>query len=230
MKTFAIVLLAGSSTRFSSETKKQFFEINGKPVMFYSIDAFNKSKLIDEIVLVTAKEDIERVKEFVKENDFNKVKNVVIGGSVRQESVRNGLDAIDEKDGFVLIHDGARPLVDEDTISSLINALDKFDGVSPAIKMVDTIVKANENGEISSFEDREQYFRIQTPQAFKLELIKKAHRDFASEAMTDDLQLIKLLNKKVGIIPGKEQLMKITKLEDTHAIEAYIRQNEHLQN
>ena len=228
MKTYALILSAGSSTRFGGTIKKQFYKINDKPILFYSLNAFNNSKFIDEIVLVTFREDIELVKAFVKENDFNKVSQIVVGGDVRQKSVKHGLDVIKEE-GFVLIHDAARPLVDEEIISSLLNALKTNDGAAPAIKVVDTIIKV-ENNELSSYEDREKLYRIQTPQAFRLNVIKEAHVKFLNENATDDTQLVKLLGKKVAIVPGKEQLRKITTLEDTNAIEAYIKNNERLQN
>ena len=228
MKTYALILSAGSSTRFGGTIKKQFYKINDKPILFYSLNAFNKSKLIDEIVLVTSKEDIELVKAFVNENNFNKVSQIVVGGDVRQKSVKHGLDVINDN-GYVLIHDAARPLVDEEIISSLLNALKTNDGAAPAIKVVDTIIKV-ENNELSSYEDREKLYRIQTPQAFRLNVIKEAHVKFLNENATDDTQLVKLLGKKVAIVPGKEQLRKITTLEDTNAIEAYIKNNERLQN
>ena len=228
MKTYALILSAGSSTRFGGTIKKQFYKLNNKPVLFYSLNAFNKSKLIDEIVLVTSKEDIELVRQFVKDSHFQKVSQIVVGGEVRQESVKHGLDAI-SGEGNVLIHDAARPLVDEEIISSLINALKSNDGVTPAIKVVDTIIKA-ENNELSSYEDREKLYRIQTPQAFNLNVIKEAHVKFLGKNATDDTQLVKLLGKKVAIVPGKEQLRKITTLEDTNALEAYIKNNEYLQN
>ena len=222
MKTFAIVLSAGSSTRFGGNTKKQYYEINGKPVLFYSLNAFNKSNCIDEIVLVTAKDYLEIAKQYVKNYSFKKVKHIIVGGSTRQESVKCGLDSINEDDA-------ARPLVDEEIISSLVEALDKYDGASPAIPVYDTIIKV-ENNELSSYEDRDTLYRIQTPQAFRLSVIKEAHEKFQGKNASDDTQLTKLLGKKIKITKGKEQLMKLTKLEDTDAIEAYIIKNEHLQN
>lgn len=229
MKTFAIILSAGSSTRFGGTTKKQFYLLKGKPVLYYSLKSFNEAKAIDEIVLVTAKEDIEKVKQFVLENNFSKVKLVVSGGDTRQQSVKNGLDAIKESNGIVLIHDAARPLVDEEIINNLIKALDNADGATPALKVFDTIVKAN-NNELVSYENRDELYRIQTPQAFKLDVIKLAHESFLGENATDDSHLVKQLHKKVVIINGKEKLRKITKLEDTDALEAYIEKNEQLQN
>lgn len=228
MKTFAVVLAAGSSTRFQRNTKKQFFKVKGREVLYYSLNTFNNSELIDEIIVVSSSEDFETVTNLVNANNFTKVKAIVVGGNVRQESVKNGLDFIKE-DGYVLIHDSARPLVDEKIISSLMEALKDADGATPAIKVIDTIVKSR-NGELLSFENRDELYRIQTPQAFKVNLIKEAHQKFEGKEATDDTQLVKLLGKKVVIIPGEEKLRKITTLEDTHAIEAYIEQNEYLQN
>lgn len=227
MKNYGLILSAGSSTRFGGTIKKQFYELKGKPVLFYSLNAFNKSKLIDEIVVVTAKEDIGQVKELISKYNFKKVKCVVEGGNSRQESVECGLNKLD--DGIVLIHDSARPLIDEEIISSLVDALKDNDGATPAIKSVDTLIKVKD-GELVSFEDRESLYRIQTPQAFKLNVIKEAHKKYKNQNATDDTQLVKLLGYKIKIVPGKEQLLKLTRLEDTNALEAYIEQNEYLQN
>ena len=228
MKTFGIILSAGSSTRFGGTIKKQFYELAGKPVLYYSLSTFNNSKFIDEIVLVTSKEDLKQVGSFVKDNKFNKVKEIVVGGETRQESVKNGLDKINE-DGYVLIHDAARPLVDEEIISNLVSALKDNDASAPAIKLVDTIIRMN-NDELVNFENRDELFAIQTPQAFHINKIKKAHEQFLGKNATDDLNLIKSLGGKIKIIPGKNSLQKITKLEDTNVVEAYIKKNEYLQD
>ena len=229
MKTFAVILLAGSSTRFGGNQKKQLYQIKGKPLFQYSLEAFEKSKEIDDIVLVSSKEDKEQIFNIVKKNNFKKVSNIVVGGSVRQESVKHGLDAIKDEEGYVLIHDSARPLVDEEIISSLLKALKNAEGAAPAVRVVDTLIRVKDN-ELISYEDRNSLLRIQTPQAFHLNVIKDAHKKYAGENYTDDTQLVKLLHKKVAIIEGKEQLLKVTSLEDTHAVEAYIKQNEYLQN
>lgn len=224
MKTTAIILLAGSSTRFSSETKKQFFEINNKPLMLYSLETFEHSNEIDDIVLVVAKDDFNEVNELVKSNKFKKVNNVVIGGKTRQESVNNGLSVV--QDGYVLIHDAARPLIDNEIIANLKHALSKFDGVAPALESVNTIARVDKEGNILTFENRNELYQIQTPQAFKVGIIKETHERFKESNATDDLQLVKLLNKKVGIIPGKEKYLKVTKQSDIKLIEDYLKEDE----
>lgn len=220
MKTFAILLLAGSSTRFSSDTKKQFFLLNNKPVYQYSLELFEKSKLIDGIVLVANESDIPSLKEETK--NYKKIVSIVKGGAYRQESVKNGLDALKDE-GRVLIHDSARPLIDEEIISNLLSALDEYDGATPAIQVIDTIVKVNEDKTIASFEDRNRLYRVQTPQAFKLSIVKEAHKKFAGENATDDTTLLYKLGKKVKIVEGKEKYRKITKLEDIKALEEFIK-------
>lgn len=227
MKTSVILLSAGSSTRFGGDIKKQFYLINNKPLLYYSLLAFDESKRVDEIIVVTAKEDIERVQEIVKQYGFNKVKCVISGGDTRQESVHLGLAHVESD--FVLVHDAARPLVSEEIISNLLDALKDADGSTPVLKVVDTIIKV-ENKELSSYEDRNQLFRVQTPQAFKTKLLKKAHEQFLGKNITDDSQLIKLVGGKVAIVEGDEKLRKVTTLEDTYVIKTYIEQDERLQN
>ena len=229
MKTYGVILSGGKSSRFHGTIKKQFYLIKDKPVLYYSLKTFNDASRIDEIILVATKEDFKISEELVQKYNFRKVTHVVIGGYTRQESVHSGLEAIKDEDGKVLIHDAARPLVDEDIINKLIDKLDEYDGAAPALKVFDTIIKV-ENEELVSFENRDLLYRIQTPQAFKLDVIKEAHRKFNDLNATDDTQLVKLLSKKVAIIEGKEKFRKITKLEDTNAIEAYIEKNEYLQS
>ena len=219
MKTFAILLLAGNSTRFVSSKKKQFFILKDKPVFLYSLETFENSKYIDEIIVVANESDLDDVKQEISR--FKKVKHLVQGGQVRQESVKNGLDAINE-DGYVLIHDAARPLVDEEIISSLVESLKDYEGVTPAIKVVDTIVKGKD-GIISSFEDRDSLYRIQTPQAFRVKIIKLAHQKFADKNASDDTTLLYMLGKKVKIVEGKEKYKKITKLEDIDSLKEFIK-------
>lgn len=228
MKNFAIVVAAGNSVRFGGSIKKQFYKIHDKPTIFYSLNTFQNNSEIDSIVLVINKDDADQIKKIVDEYKFSKVSKIVYGGSTRQESVHNGLDAL-QNEGNVLIHDAARPLVDDEIIHELLVKLEDFDGAAPALKMVDTIVEV-ENEQLTAFADRDKLYRIQTPQAFHTQIIKQAHEELASLNATDDTQLLLTLGKRVAIIPGKEKLAKITRLEDTNAIKAYIEKDEHLQN
>ena len=118
MSITAVILLAGSSTRFNSERSKQFFELNNKPLVYYAIKSFEDSPLIDHIVLVYKPEDIHEIESLLKRFSFKKVQKIVAGGTIRQESSYIGLQQV--TDDYVLIHDGARPIVDQDIIARVV--------------------------------------------------------------------------------------------------------------
>lgn len=223
MKTSVIILLAGSSTRFKSSVKKQFFEINNKPLFYYAINSFEKSPLIDEIVLVSEESQIEFYKNSTKEMGFKKVTKIVEGGKERQNSVYNGLNALSSKDDdIVFIHDGARPLVPSNVIENCIKEVKLHDAVTTAIKVEDTIAKVNESLLIEQFKNRNSLYRIQTPQVFKYSLIKKAHETFKNETFTDDTQLVNRLGKKIKIVEGSKNMIKITTIEDINYVKEII--------
>lgn len=230
MKNSLIILLAGNSTRFSNKIKKQFFSINNKPLIYYTISSFEKSPLIDEISLVCQKEDKTLLNKIIEQYNFKKIINIVIGGKTRQESVKNAIDSLSLKDDDnLLIHDGARPLVSSSFIENIIKALENNEAATAAIKMEDTIAIANNDFVISSFEDREKYYRIQTPQAFKFGVIKMAHELAKNDSASDDAQLVKAIGKKVAIVLGDKKMFKVTTLEDAFYIESIVK-NEQLQN
>lgn len=222
MKTSVVILLAGSSTRFKSSVKKQFFEIKGKPLFYYAINSFEKSEVIDEIVLVSEKESIEFYKKSVLDMGFKKVKHIVCGGKQRQNSVYNGLQVLSNSDNdIVLIHDGARPIVPSEVIKNCVNEAKKHGAITTAIKVEDTIALTNETT-IIEFPNRENLYRVQTPQAFKFSLIKKAHELFKNECFTDDAQLVKKLGLKIKIVEGSKLMNKITTIEDINLVKETI--------
>lgn len=224
MRTSVVILLAGSSTRFKSSVKKQFFEINNKPLFYYAINSFEKSKAIDEITLVVEKSLINEYKNFVDKVGFKKIKNIVSGGKERQESVYNGLQALnlDEND-IVFIHDGARPIVPLDVIDNCIKEAKKYDAVTTAIKIEDTIASINSELDIQDFPNRETLYRVQTPQVFKFGLIKRAHEEFKNQCLTDDAQLVKKLGKNIKIVEGNKIMNKITTIEDINFVKEFIK-------
>ena len=227
MKIAAIILLAGRSERFSSNTKKQFFPINGKPLIYYTISSFEKADKIDEITLVSQKEDQAEIEKINAKYNFKKIKRIVEGGETRNESVNHGIKSLDLEDNdIVLIHDGARPLVPTKVISGMIAKLDKYEAVTAAIKVEDTIGVSASGDKIESFEDRNKLYRIQTPQGFRFKLIKEAHKSCDKNA-TDDAQLALALSKDVGIVIGDKRMNKITTIEDINNLETIIK-NEHL--
>lgn len=224
MKTVVIILLAGSSTRFHHTIKKQFYEIEGKPLCFYALKPFFESKLIDEIAIVSNKDYFDYFAELAK--DINKKVHFIEGGNTRFNSVDNALnflkDKLDENDN-VLIHDGARLFLEEEEISELINALKISNAATLAIPLEDSIGEV-ENGELKKVPDRNRYVRIQTPQAFKFKTILKAHKN-ADPLASDDSQLALDINESVRVIKGSKKLNKVTTIDDIVIVKEIIKNN-----
>jgi len=219
---YALLLLAGSSNRFHDKTPKQFYLIKNKPLYYYPLKALNESKNIDEIIVLTLKDKIFEVFSFVKENKLNKVKVVISGGNSRNESVRFGLNKIKEKaneDDIVLIHDAARAMLTSNDVDIAINETKKKEATTFAIRSYDTLVKAS-NYQINQYLNRDEIFRIQTPQTFKFDLIFKAYQN--NKFTNDDTELVFLLNKKVHLLKGSERLFKVTTKEDIKKTESYV--------
>jgi 2-C-methyl-D-erythritol 4-phosphate cytidylyltransferase len=217
MNNSVVIVLAGNSTRFGQA--KQFFPVKGKPLVSYTISAFNSHPLVDEIILVIRQEDEEELKQIIKEFGFNKVRKMVYGGETRAESVRNGLDAISFEKGKVLIHDGARPLVREGLISRIIEELDKSKCVVPFLLQEDATYSLSKN----NYVDRHDLFRIQTPQAFRIEVIKKVFKDHFDPKALDEASMYRPFGE-IGFIQGDKQTLKVTTKDDIALIEAYLKQ------
>ena len=217
MSTAVVIVLAGNSTRFGQS--KQFFPIKGKPLVFYTIAAFNSHPLVDEIVLVIRKEDEAQLQQLVQENSFNKVKTIVYGGETRAESVRHGLDAVSFIDGKVLIHDGARPLVSEELITRLIEELEKSKCVVPFLLQEDATYSLSKN----NYVDRHDLFRVQTPQAFRLKVIRDVFQNHFDSHALDEASMYRPYGE-IGFIQGDKQSLKVTTKEDVALVEAYLNQ------
>lgn len=217
MNTSVVIVLAGNSTRFGQA--KQFFPVEGKPLVSYTISAFNSHPLVDEIVLVVRQEDENELKKIIKDFGFNKVNKMVYGGETRAESVRNGLDAISFEKGKVLIHDGARPLVREGLITRIIEELDKSKCVVPFLLQEDATYSLSKN----NYVDRHDLFRIQTPQAFRIEVIKKVFKDHFDPKALDEASMYRPFGE-IGFIQGDKQTLKVTTKDDIALIEAYLKQ------
>mgnify|MGYP003303050901 CR=1 FL=1 len=220
----AIILLGGNGTRFGENTPKQFFLLKNKPLCYYTIKSFNDSPLIDKIVLVIDEEYKNQYQEIVTKYNLDKVAKYVQGGKTRQQSSFAGLLSLENelnKDDNVLIHDGARPLLDKEIIENNINELNKFDGIVTGIYSEDT-VSIVKGGLLHSYTDRTQVFRVQTPQSFKYGVILCAHKKYANESLTDDAQLLMKENIQVGVVLGNKKLLKVTTKEDVKYIEDYL--------
>ena len=204
----ALIVFAGSGVRMNNPTPKQFIKINGKEVVSYAINTFNKSPFIDEIVLVTHHDYLDYVAKMVDKYEFNKVTKIVPGGATRQESVKLGLLAkeFDEKDK-VLIHDGDRPLIKEELIEKCIAKLDEYDAVAPYIERKDELNEISNLGRNKEVNGKK--FDIQTPQCFRYGLIKEYHLKYTDISVSDDISLLEK-DYEVCYLPGDKYNFKIT--------------------
>ncbi len=216
MKNIALLLASGSGKRCGLDYPKQFALIGNKTILEITVEAFQNHKLIDEIILVTSQDYVDKVKELT--NKYSKVSNVIIGGETRKDSSYNGINAINDDDANVLIHDAVRPLVSEQIISNCIEALNEYNAVCAGIPSTDTILMIDELANITSIPPRKLLCRAQTPQCFKLRLIKEAHKKAALDEkcmVTDDCGLvINYTDEKIHIISGSEDNIKVTYKSD----------------
>lgn len=216
MKNIALILASGTGSRCNLGIPKQFAKINNKTILEYTINAFETHELIDEIYLVTSKEFLEKVKELTK--DYIKVQAVIQGGETRKDSSYNGISAIKDSEANILIHDGVRPLISKDIITNCIKELEEKSAICVAIDSTDTIYEINENNTIKSIPQRKFLKRAQTPQCFKLSLIKKAHELANNDPnclVTDDCGLVQYYNlTDIYLTQGDENNIKITYKED----------------
>ncbi len=219
MKNAAIVLAGGSGRRMHSNVKKQYLIIGDKPVLYYSLEAFQSSSLIDEIILVCSREDIEQCREeIVVRYGFTKVKKIVAGGKERHDSVFEGLKALEDC-AYVMIHDGARPFIDEEMLERIWSQLPSVRACTVGMPVKDTIKLSDTLGFVEKTLPRERLWNIQTPQAFAYDLIRRAHElraeGLLEAQITDDAMLIEYTEQiPVKLIEGSYENIKITTPED----------------
>lgn len=215
MKLTAIILLAGESKRFGLGSK-QLFKLHHKPLFYYSLKAFEESPLINDIILVCSKSNIEQINNLIKKYQFHKIENIILGGLTRSESVKNGIFSIkdpQESDG-VLIHDSARPLLSNEMITRLADALRSSEGVIPIIDSYDSLISIKNKIE---YIDRESIKRVQTPQAFNVLKLQEVMKNHWDKDATDEGVLF---NKyyKLTFVKGDERLIKVTTINDIKQI------------
>ena len=215
----AIILAAGYSTRMPSKTPKQLARVSGKPLLAYTLDVFERCRAIESIVLVVHRKYFLKFRNLVKRYGYKKVEQLCLGGRTRQQSVFNALGKISDCD-YVLIHDGVRPFVTEKIISDVIKAVKQFGAATSAVKATDTIVEAKEDF-ISTTLQRDKLWQIQTPQAFRFDLIFQAHCRAKAKRInnaSDDTRLLLRLKKRVKLVQGSYKNIKITTISDLHLL------------
>ncbi|MBP7416732.1 MAG: 2-C-methyl-D-erythritol 4-phosphate cytidylyltransferase [Pyrinomonadaceae bacterium] len=218
----AIIVAAGSGSRFGSSIPKQFADLCGKPVLIHTIERFEACDAIDEIVLVLSEGGAAQFQISNFRSDITKLRSIVTGGATRTESVRNGLDAVDPLTEIVAIHDGARPLVTSDEIERTVEKALESGAACLVAEVTDTI-KAIEDGQISSTIDRNILRRALTPQAFRYDLLKRAFDGVdLDDSVTDECYLVEKLGVKISVVEGSARNIKITKPDDLLFAESII--------
>ena len=222
----AIILAAGKGSRMNSDTAKQFMEINGKPLLYYSLRVFDAS-IVDEIILVTRGSDIDYVRtEIVERYGFQKVRRIVAGGKERFNSVSKGLKACDKRNKIIMIHDAARPCVTNRMILDSISGARRFKACTVAMPVKDTIKIVDENGFGVETPDRRTLYQLQTPQTFERGMLEEAYdrlRLSGDTDITDDTMILeRYMDIQSKMIEGSYENIKVTTPEDIKIAEAYL--------
>lgn len=221
----AIILAAGQGRRMGGSVQKQYLELEGRPIVYYTLNAFQSSPLIDSIILVTGPEQVVWCREeLVHKYGLTKVDTIATGGEERYTSVWNGLQVVEEdmtradREGLVFIHDGVRPFVDEGILSRTLEAAAEYGACVAAMPVKETIKLADENGFVESTPARKHVWGIQTPQVFDFRLIYEAYEAAMGSGrrdMTDDAMIVeRFTDVKVKLVEGSYENIKITTPED----------------
>jgi len=214
----ALIVASGSGVRFGGDTPKQYKSLLGKPVINYSLEKFQNNKLISHVCVVIA-----RNHEEIFQNTFQNKVDYCFGGKERNDSVRLGLEHLQHiHPDFVLIHDAARPMIDDATINKIIQNLDEAHGIIVARKIVDT-VKQTENDKILKTLPRQALMAAETPQAFNYSTIYSLHQKYKNQIFTDDSMLFEKENIPVKFIETDRKNIKITSEEDLIVAESIMR-------
>jgi 2-C-methyl-D-erythritol 4-phosphate cytidylyltransferase len=224
MKTTAIIVAAGSGSRFNSESPKQFVELAGKPIIFHTLEKFEACAAVDEILLVLSAQGRRIFERISGRHSFPKLKKFVTGGSTRAESVKNGLERVEADCDIVTVHDAARPLVKVDEITRTIVKAAEVGAACLVADVTDTLKKVDpQNGLIQSTVDRKLVRRALTPQAFRLSILQHAFRHFELDA-TDECNLVERLDYyyKIAYVEGGGSNIKITHNDDLAIAEALL--------
>ncbi len=231
MSAVAVVLAGGVGTRMGGELPKQLIALAGRPILLHSIAAFEAAPEVDEIVVVMAATHLREVRDLLGSGGFDKVTDVVAGGTTRTESTRVALDLLDGRDGVVLFHDAARPLVTPELIGACVRALGSADAVTAAVASHDTVASVasvDEGLVVTGITDRAWLRRVQTPQGFRLSTIRRAYQLAAADpdfVATDDTSVVlrALPDVAVHVVEGEETNIKITTPADLALAETILR-------
>lgn len=220
--TTAIIVAAGKSERMGTGTDKAFLSLGNRPVVAWSLIAFERCPDIDRIVLVVRKEQQVAAKAVARMFGIAKLIAIVPGGNKRQESVQAGLAACDVDTRFVVVHDGARPCITPDVISEVVKLAKRVGAATVGRRMTDTVKRVEKGTAVSGTEDREKLWAVQTPQAFNFRTLTNAYKNLGKNEVTDDCQAVELAGETVRIFENRAPNFKITTVEDLQIASALL--------
>ena len=221
MKLSVIITAGGIGKRFTSSVPKQFLPLLGIPVLMRTMDVFYKWNNKAQIILTLPTDWLVYWQKLIKEHEFNIPHSIVEGGQERYHSIKNGLDSC--QGDYVMIHDGVRPLVNEETLNRCISDLENKKAVIPVVVLKESIRSVNENSSLSV--DRKGYVRVQTPQCFSLGVLKESYAGEYREVFTDDASVVEASGNKIHMEQGNAENIKITTPLDFELAEAILKLN-----
>ena len=224
MKIFAVIPAGGKGIRSGFSAPKQYLKFNGKELVIYTLEVFQKNRLIDEIVIAAEKPYLPLLKKIKEKYNLTKIKKIVEGGKERQDSVHNALLAINaDKNDLIVVHDAARPLLTSDVLNNAISVAEKKGNALVCIKAKDTLIRAKES--VNSYLDRKEIYNVQTPHIFRYKDLMKAFDKAYKEKFygTDESILVKKLGKKIHIAEGSVLNFKITTKSDVQIFRKLIK-------
>lgn len=221
--TTAIILAAGKSERMGGGVDKAFLSLVNKPVVAWSLIAFERSPEVDRIVLVVRKDQLLASKAVVKMFGISKIHAIVPGGAKRQESVAAGVAACDIDTRYVLVHDAARPLVTSETVSEVAKLVRRFPAVSLARPVTDTVKRCEKGSVVTETVPREKLWTVQTPQGFQLRELRAAQANLGKRSVTDDCEAVELNGGQVKLVENLKPNFKITTVEDLQVAGALLK-------
>lgn len=223
MKYDVVIPAAGQGKRMKKGINKQFINLQDRPVIVHTLQVFEQDPWCRKVIIVVNEREVDFFKELIEVNNIRKVSEIVKGGSERQHSVYNGLKILTDEEGIVLVHDGARPFIEQEHVHRLVEEASESKAAVLAVPVKDTMKRVR-NGKVIDTVERSSLWAIQTPQAFVLSLIQYAHEKAQEKNYlgTDDASLVEAVGEDVTIVEGSYNNIKLTTPEDLIYAEAIL--------
>ncbi|MBU1125776.1 MAG: 2-C-methyl-D-erythritol 4-phosphate cytidylyltransferase [Candidatus Omnitrophica bacterium] len=214
MRVTAIVLAAGKGERFKSRIPKPLVKIDSQPLIIKSLNLLSQCPFLHELIIVVNAQNQAEIASVIRRFSIPRVRSLVRGGKRRQDSVRNALRMVSHHSDVVLIHDAARPFIDRKILERVLRQVKKSNAAIAGVPVKATVKRVSADGVVRETLPREQLWEIQTPQAFKKDLLLRAYRAHGNDEVTDDAMLVEKLGVKVSVVMGAYKNIKITTPED----------------